>query len=172
MAQSLPMNHPTAMVSGCPWMSRGSVWESGVVCATPSLPDDTCVLLQMTRPGPGPRSPLLLGSSCPSTELRPAAAEGERAVGPRPRQRPGPTGGAPLLRACTPPGLSAGRSLLWLAVKVWVHLSVPVFVLALSISQVRGLRGLGSGSWFYPHLSPFCRHPSPLLLPAPLSFCP
>lgn len=54
--------------------------------------DPSWVLLQVTSPGPGPPSPPLSGSSCPSTKLRSAAGEG-RAADPRPRQPPEPTGG-------------------------------------------------------------------------------
>lgn len=81
----------------------GRARRGGGICAGPSTTDAPWASLQTTRLGPGPPSPPLSGSSCPSTKLR-SAAEGGRVVDPRPRQCPGPTGGASLPLARPQPG--------------------------------------------------------------------
>lgn len=73
----------------------GQAWGLSLCRAAPPIPDPSWVLLQMIRPGLGPPSPPLSGSSCPSTEQRSAAGRG-RAADRRPRRPLVPTGGGTL----------------------------------------------------------------------------
>ena len=131
----------------------------GVACTVPSTPDFPWVLLQMTRLGPGPPSPPLSGSSCPSTKLR-SAAERRRAADPSLRQCPVPTGGGPLplalaqpQRACVPLPLLV----LWLWVLgIFLSFLGPICLsgTCLPVGQALGFRGVGAWLSLYPHLSP------------------
>ena len=176
MAQPLPSNHPIAMVSGCPWVGWGR-WlgrARGLVCALPPpIPDPSRLLLQMIRPGLGPPSPPLSGSSCPSTKRR-SAAGGRRVADPRPRQPLVPTGGGtPSPGVCRPPHSQQGRVALDLAVLtcVCVALSLPSRPCPFSgtcvslVGQALASGELGPPSLLYPHPSP--RPPSSFLPPGP-----
>lgn len=151
MAQALPMNCPTAMVSGILGWAKvaaglGVGWD--VVCAVPPPCFlQVLVLLQMNSPGPGLPNPPLLGSSCHSVKLRSAAAEGERAADPRPRQCPVPTGEDTPSRSV----FTSRRVLFFLDL---------CGAVCLDVICLRGawLGGLGSGAWLH--------HPS-----VPSSFC-
>lgn len=152
MVQLLPLNHLTATVSGCPWVGWGS-WQGqawGLVCAMAPIPDSSWVLLQMIRPGLGPPSPPLSGSSCPSTKLRSAAGR-RRIADPRPRQPLVPTGGGtPSPGVCRPPCFQQGCWALPLVVLTCVCVWVCLCCLFPVCSQVLvslWVRFLLWGSW-------------------------
>ena len=142
----------------------GRARRGGGICAGPSTTDAPWASLQTTRLGPGPPSPPLSGSSYPSTKLR-SAAEGGRVVDPRPRQCPGPTGGASLPLARPQPGRGSvacggGGGL---SVCPALALVSPALVFLWIRNLVLGALGPGP---------PLCRLSPPPLPPGPLQLSP
>lgn len=136
-------------------LGQGGVGIAYTVLSTPGFP---WVLLQMTRLGPGPPSPPLSGSSCPSTKLR-SAAERRRAADPSLRQCPVPTGGGPFALHMHNPSGTVWRYPWWFS-GLWVgDISVLLGPVCLSgaclpVGQALGFRGVGAWLSRYPHLSP------------------